>query len=171
MKRYYLLITLIVTASIGLTSCKKEDFELLNDEEIRTYLDSKGLTAEKTGSGLYYIIDKPGAGENPDIRSTVTVHYHGYYTDGEVFQRMSQRLLHGYYTDGEVFDSSVDRGKPSEFPLRNVIEGWQEGIPLFKRGGKGVLLIPSHLAYGASPPAGIRDNAVLVFDIELFDFK
>ena len=153
MKRYYLLITLIVTASIGLTSCKKEDFELLNDEEIRTYLDSKGLTAEKTGSGLYYIIDKPGAGENPDIRSTVTVHYHG------------------YYTDGEVFDSSVDRGKPSEFPLRNVIEGWQEGIPLFKRGGKGVLLIPSHLAYGASPPAGIRDNAVLVFDIELFDFK
>jgi len=134
-------------------SCKDEDFELKNDEEIRAYLDEKGLTAEKSSSGLYYIIDKPGTGDNPNINSTVTVHYHG------------------YYTDGVVFDSSVDRGKTSQFPLRNVITGWQEGIPLFKRGGEGKLLIPSHLAYGSSAPPGIRDNAVLVFDIQLFDFK
>jgi FKBP-type peptidyl-prolyl cis-trans isomerase FkpA len=133
-------------------SCKEEDFDQLNEEEIETYLSSEGLTAEKTNSGLYYIIEKPGVGDNPSINSKVTVHYHG------------------YYTDGVVFDSSVDRGKTSEFPLKNVITGWQEGIPLFKRGGVGTLIIPSRLAYGANPPGNIRSNAVLVFDIQLFDF-
>lgn len=137
-----------------LYSCKDdEDFVQQNDQEIQDYLTANNLIAEKTNSGLYYIIEKAGAGDNPNIRSTVTVHYHG------------------YYTDGKVFDSSKDRGKTSEFPLSNVIEGWQEGIPLFKRGGVGTLLIPSHLGYGANPPGTIRENAVLIFDIELFDFK
>jgi FKBP-type peptidyl-prolyl cis-trans isomerase FkpA len=134
-------------------SCKKEDFDQLNEEEIETYLSSNGLSAQKTNSGLYYIIEKPGVGDNPNINSKVTVHYHG------------------YYTDGTVFDSSVDRGETSEFPLKSVIEGWQEGIPLFKKGGVGTLIIPSRLAYGSNPPGNIRSNAVLVFEIQLFDFK
>lgn len=148
------LFLLVALFSFGTQSCKDdENFDEQNEEEIQNYLASKGLTAQKTNSGLYYIIEKPGVGDNPNINSTVTVHYHG------------------YYTDGEVFDSSVDRGKPSQFALKNVIDGWQEGIPIFKRGGTGTLIIPSRLAYGSNPPGSIRSNAVLVFDIELFDFK
>jgi FKBP-type peptidyl-prolyl cis-trans isomerase len=40
------------------------------------------LTAQKSGSGLYYVI-KAGDGVKPSS-SIVTVAYKGYYTDGEV---------------------------------------------------------------------------------------
>jgi FKBP-type peptidyl-prolyl cis-trans isomerase len=43
---------------------------------------------------------------------------------------------------------------------------------LFKKGGKGKLLIPSKLAYGrlGSQDGVIRPNQVVIFDIELIDF-
>jgi FKBP-type peptidyl-prolyl cis-trans isomerase len=77
---------------------------------------------------------------------------------------------HGYFTNGQVFDSSVDRGERSTFNLNQVIRGWQEGIPLFSRGGQGILLIPSRLAYGNNPRGGIPASSVLIFEVELFDF-
>ena len=43
---------------------------------------------------------------------------------------------------------------------------------ILKEGGAGRLFIPSHLAYGANPPNGrIPANAVLAFDIELFEVR
>jgi FKBP-type peptidyl-prolyl cis-trans isomerase FkpA len=72
----------------------------------------------------------------------------------------------GYFMDGKVFDESV-----STFSLRGVIAGWREGIPLFGKGGKGKLLIPSRLGYGSNPPPGIPKDAVLLFDIHLIDIK
>lgn len=70
---------------------------------------------------------------------------------------------------GVVFDSSSKSGKPATFPLANVIQGWQEGVPGMKVGGTRRLLIPAAMAYGANPPAGsgIPANADLVFDITL----
>ena len=70
---------------------------------------------------------------------------------------------------GTIFQSSFDSGEPVPFPLANVIQGWQEGIPGMKEGGKRRLIIPAELAYGANPPAGagIPPNAALVFDVEL----
>lgn len=124
-----------------------------NFTEIEEYLADNGLTAEKTESGLYYIIEEEGDGVHPIPSSTVTVHYHG------------------YLTDGTVFDSSIDRGTPAQFPLSGVIPGWQEGIPLFSKGGKGKLLIPHTLAYGCNPPTDeIPSLGVLIFDVELIDF-
>lgn len=128
--------------------------DIMNDnmQEIEDYLQENNLTAQSTSSGLYYIINNPGTGENPTLQNTVIVHYHG------------------YLTNGQVFDSSIDRGTPLEIPLSNVIQGWREGIQLFKKGGTGHLFIPSHLAYGKNPPPGIPENAVLIFDVELVDF-
>jgi FKBP-type peptidyl-prolyl cis-trans isomerase len=122
------------------------------DKAIQDYLTANDLTAEKTAEGLYYIITKEGTGDRANITSTVTVHYRGY-------------LL-----DGSVFDSSYDRAEKSTFPLANVIEGWQLGIPKLKEGGSGKLLIPSKLAYGESGRSNsiIGANEPLVFDIELF---
>jgi FKBP-type peptidyl-prolyl cis-trans isomerase len=59
-----------------------------------------------------------------------------------------------------------DESSASEitFPLQNVIKGWTEGIPLFKEGGSGTLLIPSHLGYGSNDSNGITGGSVLVFD-------
>ena len=68
-----------------------------------------------------------------------------------------------------IFQSSLDTGQPASFPLSNVIQGWQEGIPGMKVGGTRRLLIPAAQAYGANPPqgSGIPANADLVFDVTL----
>ncbi len=101
--------------------------------------------AEKMGSGLSYLVLKPGSGKHPSRSSKVTVHYSG------------------WTTDGKMFDSSVARGKPATFPVKGVIEGWTEGLQLMVEGEKARFWIPENLAYkGESPPYGM-----LVFEVEL----
>jgi len=138
---------------VGFSACDKGQRILKNDiEKIEEYLDDNNLSAERTANDLFYIIEEEGNGEFPDLSSEVTVDYHGY-------------LL-----NGSVFDSSLDRGEPFEFFLTEVIRGWREGIPLFSKGGKGKLFIPSHLAYGEAAQTNIPANSVLIFDIHLIDF-
>lgn len=123
-----------------------------NDTEIEKYLEASELTATRTDEGMYIIVEEPGDEEKPVLNSTVTVDYHG------------------YFLNGDVFDSSVDRGEPSTFGLNNVIQGWQLGIPLFGKGGKGTIIIPSNLAYGTQGNTAIPPNYPIAFDIELIDF-
>jgi FKBP-type peptidyl-prolyl cis-trans isomerase FkpA len=54
------------------------------------------LTAQKSGSGLYYVI-KAGDGVKPTSSSIVTVAYKGYYTDGEVLMKVVPAELHFLY--------------------------------------------------------------------------
>ncbi len=128
----------------------KKDNALILD-----YLKSKNLEAKSTESGIYYILDEPGEGtDHPNSGSKITAHYEG-------------SLL-----DGTIFDSSIQRGQPFEFSLGRVIKGWQEAIPMLKKGGKGTFIIPSGLAYGPRGTGGvIKPNSVLIFYVELIDFK
>lgn len=74
-------------------------------------------------------------------------------------------------SDGSEFDGNVGK-EPVEFPLSNLIQGWQYGIPGMKVGGKRKLTIPYQMGYGerGSPPK-IPSKADLVFEIELLDVK
>ncbi len=119
-------------------------------KKIEEYLAAKNLVAESTASGLHYIIEEPGTGGHPSKEDKVTVHYKGYFFDGNVFDETTT--------------------SPITFPLDGVILGWQEGIPLFQKGGKGKLLIPSGLAYGPSGRNEIPPRTPLIFDVELVDF-
>ena len=74
----------------------------------------------------------------------------------------------GYLLNKNVFDQST---KPVQFPLSNLIEGWKICIPLLQKGGKGTFFIPSQLGYGPSGTGSIPGNSVLVFEIELLDWK
>jgi FKBP-type peptidyl-prolyl cis-trans isomerase FkpA len=125
----------------------KTDYTVENDKEITDYIAKNKLTAFKTDSGLYYVINEPGTGTQPTATSNVTVAYKG------------------YYTNGKIVDQSTAAGL--SFDLNKVIKGWTEGIPLFKEGGNGILLVPSHLGYGSFTNNGIPGGSVLVFDVKL----
>lgn len=147
MMKRILLFLLVAVVSV---QCKKDDDENQSeiDEEIITaYIADNGLDAQNVGGGLYFVDEETGTGESPNASSTVRVAYKGYYTNGQVFDESS--------TNGVVFG------------LNQVIRGWTLGIPYFKEGGRGKLLIPSEMAYGANPPSGIPPNSVLIFDIHL----
>jgi peptidylprolyl isomerase len=97
--------------------------------------------------------------------------------DGALAESGSQVLVHytGTFTDGRKFDSSFDRGKPYPFRIdnREVIRGWDEGIKGMRVGGKRRLIVPPHLAYGASGYGNgtIPPNTTLVFEVELMDLR
>lgn len=138
---------LIIGLSIFfLFSCKKDDVDTLNREEIEKFIGDNNLSASSTASGLYYVIDEEGNGARPNSTSNVNVKYKGYFTNGNVFDQNTAGIT---------------------FNLQSVISGWTEGIPLFKEGGKGMLLIPSKLGYGDRTVGSIPPNSVLIFDIEL----
>jgi peptidylprolyl isomerase len=113
-----------------------------------------------TPSGLKITDSKIGTGATPQPGQICVVHYTGWlYQDG---------------AKGAKFDSSVDRGKPFEFPVgkHQVIAGWDEGVSTMKVGGKRTLIIPPELGYGARGAGGvIPPNATLMFDVELLDVK
>ena len=107
--------------------------------------------AKKTKSGLGSRVLEKGTGKvHPTADSTVTVHYSG------------------WTTDGKLFDSSIVRGAPATFGLKQVIPGWTEGLQLMVVGEKRRLWIPEDLAYGGRPG---RPQGMLVFDVELLDIK
>jgi FKBP-type peptidyl-prolyl cis-trans isomerase FklB len=105
-------------------------------------------------SGLQYEIITQGTGAKPTEFNKVTCHYHG------------------TLTNGTVFDSSVQRGKPAEFPLNAVIKGWTEGVQLMPTGSKWRFFIPPHLGYGdrqVGPTIG--PNSTLIFEVELLSIN
>jgi FKBP-type peptidyl-prolyl cis-trans isomerase len=107
----------------------------------------------QTASGLVSTEIVVGTGASPTATDVVTVHYHG------------------TFRDGSVFDSSVERGEPSSFALNQVIPCWTEGLQLMRVGGKNRLVCPSDIAYGDQGRSGIPPAAVLVFEVELLGIE
>ena len=111
---------------------------------------------QQTASGLSFEDTQVGTGASPERGQTCKMHYTGWlWVDG---------------AKGAKFDSSLDRGRPFEFPLGmgRVIKGWDEGVASMKVGGKRTLLLPPALGYGERGAAGvIPPGATLLFEVEL----
>lgn len=124
-----------------------------NITESEKYLkeNSAKKSVKTTQSGIQYEIITKGKGAIPKLTDTVKVHYHG------------------MLVNGKVFDSSVEKGKPVEFPIKSVIKGWQEVLQMMPTGSKWKISIPSDLAYGDNPRPGgaIEPFMALIFEIEL----
>jgi FKBP-type peptidyl-prolyl cis-trans isomerase len=71
--------------------------------------------------------------------------------------------------DGKIFESSLDSGAPATFTLQagGLIEGWVQGLPGMKEGGKRRLYIPASLAYKDQDKGDIPPNSDLVFEVEV----
>lgn len=125
------------------------------EQQLESYVVENGLedNAERSPSGLVYVIEEAGGAEKPSLSSQITINYHGYLMDGKTFDRSK---------DG-----------PVTFPLTGLIPAWQEALPLIGKGGKIKILAPPSVAYGNNPPpgTGITRQSVIVFDVELVDFK
>ncbi len=146
--RYLFVLFILLTIS----SCQDDDgidYDKQNEIDILNYISDNNLDAKKSNSGLYYVILKEGSGIQPNSNSNVTVNYKGYFTDNKIF----------------------DQNNNVTFNLQQVIAGWTEGITYFKKGGEGMLLIPSSLGYGSKDRNSIPGGSVLIFDIDLLDVK
>ena len=142
--------------AFGIVSKKMQELEQAEAKvkaaEGETYLveNAKRDEVTTTESGLQYEVIVTGEGETPTAASTVSVHYHG------------------TFINGDIFDSSVDRGQPAEFPVGGVIAGWTEALQLMAEGSKWRLYVPYGLAYGERGSQGaIPPYATLIFDVEL----
>ena len=95
-----------------------------------------------------------GEGAEATPGATVQVHYLGVEFD-----------------TGSQFDASWDRGAPIEFPLAGLIQGWQDGIPGMKVGGRRELVIPPEQAYGPAGGGHQLSGKTLVFVIDLLGVR
>ncbi|MBW2466579.1 MAG: peptidylprolyl isomerase [Deltaproteobacteria bacterium] len=138
----------------GLEKEKAEKARMQQEKDMAV-IKEKWPNITKTDSGLMYQIVTPGKGtRKPNRGDMVTVHYTG------------------TFLDGRKFDSSVDRGKPFQFPVGTgrVIKGWDEAMLDMTKGEKRILVIPPHLGYGSRKRGPIPPNSTLVFEAELIDF-
>lgn len=75
------------------------------------------------------------------------------------------------WADGKPFDSSFKTGTPAGFVLapESFIPGWVQGLTGQKVGSRVLLVIPSELAFGDTPPEGtpIQPGDTLVFVVDL----
>ena len=153
----------LLAVAVGFAGCLKNDEpeETCVPREVTTvaaaseisalkgFLSGNGISATEDPRGFFYTIVNPGTGGKPGYCSEVTVKYEG-------------KLL-----DGTTFDSN----NSFTYPLRNLILGWQEGIPLIATGGKIILYLPPSLGYGANANGSIPANSNLIFTVDLLSFR
>jgi FKBP-type peptidyl-prolyl cis-trans isomerase FkpA len=158
------LLWCLVLIFFCLGSCSKKKCDYVDDglvaptseqAAIKKYLDSLGIQAVLHQRGFYYKIDsgENGTGSTPGECTPITVAYTGTLTNGTVFDQQTS-----YATQ-----------------LSNLIDGWQQGVPLIKKGGRIKLYIPPSLGYGSTAiSAGnvtIPASSILIFDIHLLDVQ
>jgi FKBP-type peptidyl-prolyl cis-trans isomerase len=139
------------------------------DKMIQEYIKEKGLNAQKTESGLYYVIEEEGTGDPVTPGTTMSVNYAGYLLDGSLFDTSIEALAreNNVFIEGRPYEPL-----PVSVGMGQVIPGWDEGLLLLKKGSKGKFIIPSPLGYGENAMGEkIPANSILVFDVDVADVQ
>lgn len=104
---------------------------------------------QMTPSGLLYEVITEGEGPHPTDTDMVKVTYTGKLSDGTIFDQTE---------------------RPVQFPVKNLVPGFTEGLKLMKPGGQYRLFIPAQLGYGDLGAGGvIPPGAVLDFTVTLLE--
>lgn len=161
-------VTEVDNESTILARMKEEQAEI-DENLIKEFIVNNNYESESTDEGVYYVILKEGNGKYPVAGNEVSVNYTVRRLDGVLVDTSSEELAraNNQYSERRTY-------APYTFTLGapGTIQGWNIGIPKFSKGGGGRLLVPSEFAYGPrGRGAEVPPNTVLVFDIELVDFK
>jgi FKBP-type peptidyl-prolyl cis-trans isomerase len=120
------------------------------------FVEKKWPNAEKSNTGIRYVVEQSGKGALLAPGDMVMVNYTGSLLSGKVFDHVTDKL--------HPFTFRVDRGE--------VIEGWDQIFQLMRPGAKWLVIIPPELGYGrrGNPPR-VPGYATLVFEIEVLGIK
>jgi len=105
----------------------------LENENIELFLKRYKWNMKQTDTGLRYEITNKGTGKNISVGETVTLEYRTFLLNGK-----------------EVYNSNDDGEKQFTVEKSEEVAGLHEAVQLMNRGAEARLIIPSHLAYGAS---------------------
>ena len=120
------------------------------DKTIQAHVAKKKLKLIKTDSGLYFKITKMGSGRNIRYQDSVSISYTG-------------KLLSGKLVDIQT--------KPITFAVKDLIMGWKEALIMSQNGSEISMIIPPNLGYGDHKLEQIPQNAILSFDLKVWDVK
>ena len=151
MKKVALILSL---ALVGLTGCSEigDDMSSSTLVQVTTNAGEAPTITAPTGDAPTTLIVEDvivGSGAEVVATSTLTLHY---------------TLMK--WSDGSILESSWSSGTPSTFQLSGLIQGWQQGLPGAKVGGRRLLVIPPALGYGAMAGHPLeKDTLIFAVDI------
>jgi FKBP-type peptidyl-prolyl cis-trans isomerase FkpA len=125
---------------------------------LKAYTDKKGIKTQSTPAGVLVEVINAGDAVKADSGMQASVLYRGTFIDSKV--AFDSNMVANAPGGGHPYDVVVGTAA--------VIKGWDEGLKLFGKGGKGRLFVPAMLAYGpqGSQPV-IPPYANLIFDVEI----
>ncbi len=120
-------------------------------EAIAPVLGLREDSLRRTPKGAFYDDLIVGTGALVQSGDSIAVHFVGYLANG----------------------TPVTRSLETPFRVRlgagQVIEGWEDGLPGMRVGGRRMLVLPAALGYGAKGSGPIPPNATLVFEVVLVE--
>ena len=144
---------LIICILFSIYGCNQDSPNIKQIENMQFFIDNKkNEQVVEIEPGLQYMIIDEGdpKGQSPKLNQTISAHFHGTLTNGEVFW------------------TSID-GDPLTTELSKLIIGCQKIISLMKKGDKWKVFIDPTMAYGEEGRPGIPSNSILIFEIELLE--
>jgi|GEM_PF-776577 len=155
-----LLIPTLFGITIGFYGCLSSEDVIgptpIEEEEFAPELEIDLEEMTLNESGLYWVDLAVGEGEEAAIGDTVAFTYTGWLPNGEEIET----------NEGEDADPMF-----IVIGMSNVIVGLQEGLIGMQPGGTRLLVIPSHLAWGAMATGPIPANSTVVFRVTLVELN
>jgi len=151
MKKVALILSL---ALVGLTGCSEIGDDMSSSTLVNVTAnagEAPTITAPSGDAPTDLVAEDVIVGSGTEVvaASTLTVHY---------------TLMK--WSDGSILESSWSSGTPSTFELSGLIQGWQQGLPGAKVGGRRLLVIPPALGYGAMAGHPLeKDTLIFAVDI------
>ncbi len=157
MKRILLIAS--ISATLVLTGCLTDDIpepvsfsdQLAADvAEISQYLVDNDIAAEVHETGIRYVVNDPGDGDNPVL-------------GGRIALKFTASTLGGRLLLADTIGFTINFEDP-------VVESWQIILPLaIDEGGSVTIYSPSGYAYGPNGNSSIPPNENIIFEIELLN--